>query len=143
MKNSLLSGHTLSCGCIKNSISNKYEEISGGYWYNVKLNAKERNIEFNITIKYIWDLFLKQDRRCALSGERLIFVGNYRRNRKLQTASLDRIDSSCGYVEGNVQWVNKNINYMKMDLPEKEFIELCSKISNYNKGFLHEFTFPC
>lgn len=40
-------------------------------------------------------------------------------------ASLDRIDSSKGYIPGNVQWVDKRVNYMKQALPEGEFAELC------------------
>ena len=38
------------------------------------------------------------------------------------TASLDRIDSSKGYIKGNVQWVHKNINYMKQEMTNEEFL---------------------
>jgi hypothetical protein len=48
------------------------------------------------------------------------------------TASLDRIDSSKGYVEGNVQWVHKRINIMKNDLSDSEFIEWCRVVSKNN-----------
>lgn len=54
-------------------------------------------------------------------------------NNQSKTASLDRIDSSLGYIEGNVQWINKEINYMKMDLPQDKFIEWCEKIYKYKK----------
>lgn len=45
------------------------------------------------------------------------------------TASLDRIDSSKGYVEGNVQWVHKDVNYIKQDLEESYFKKLCKLIT--------------
>lgn len=45
-----------------------------------------------------------------------------------QTASLDRIDSSKGYIPGNVQWVHKDVNKMKLALSEKRLLELCTLI---------------
>ena len=37
------------------------------------------------------------------------------------TASLDRIDSTKGYVRGNIQWVHKDINWFKRDYPKISF----------------------
>lgn len=45
--------------------------------------------------------------------------------------SLDRIDSSLGYIPGNVQWVCKQINISKHILSTKEFIGMCRKVVNY------------
>ena len=47
------------------------------------------------------------------------------------TASLDRIDSSKGYTKDNVQWVHKDINYIKRDLSDSEFITLCKKVATH------------
>ena len=66
---------------------------------------------------------------CAISGIKLIFARSWTRD---QTASLDRIDSKKGYVEGNVQWVHKRINEMKMDHSNKELISWARKIVKYN-----------
>ena len=46
------------------------------------------------------------------------------------TASLDRIDSSKGYVIGNVQWVHKDINIMKNKFDNQYFIDMCKKIAS-------------
>jgi hypothetical protein len=51
----------------------------------------------------------------------------------LTTASLDRIDSSKGYTIDNVQWVHKTVNLMKRELNQQDFIDICNKISYYNK----------
>ena len=48
---------------------------------------------------------------------------------KLQTASLDRIDSTKGYSKDNIQWVHKDINCMKMDFSQQYFIDLCVKVA--------------
>ena len=42
--------------------------------------------------------------------------------------SLDRIDSKKGYVKGNVQWVHKTVNRLKMDLSEEELMYWCNLI---------------
>jgi hypothetical protein len=106
-------------------------EMSGGYLYNVKNNAITRNLEFSITFEYMWDLFIKQNRKCAYSGKELIFVRNYWSNKKEQTASLDRTDPTKGYIENNVKWIHKDVNQMKWDMSEKHFIEICKNINNY------------
>lgn len=104
-----------------------YEEISGVKWNQIKHGARTRNLEFNITLEYIWELFLKQERKCALTGVDIFFG---RTNTKETTASLDRIDSSKGYVKGNVHWVHKTVNIIKMDLKLEEFINWCKLVVN-------------
>ena len=46
-----------------------------------------------------------------------------------KNASLDRIDSTVGYIEGNVHWVLWDINRMKWNIPHEEFIKLCSLVA--------------
>jgi len=50
------------------------------------------------------------------------------------TASLDRIDSSKGYIEENVHWVHKRINVMKGNMSEQEFLNFCEAVTFKNKG---------
>jgi hypothetical protein len=52
-------------------------------------------------------------------------------HRKLITK--DRIDSSKGYVVGNIQWVHKHINKMKNKYPQDHFIEMCRLVAENNK----------
>jgi hypothetical protein len=109
-----------------------YEDISKTYWSGIKARALLRNKKFEVTIEEAWDLFVKQNKSCALSGLPLIFSRRYITNLcKDQTASLDRIDSSKGYLPGNVQWVHKDINRMKQDLDQPRFLDLCLKITNF------------
>ena len=134
----LKSNTTKSCGCLHTEvIRSGYNEISGEYWTRVKNGSKRRsrNVDFNISIEYAWDLFLKQDRKCALSGIDIYFkFSNYiSKTNDRQTASLDRIDSSKGYIEGNVQWVHKDINNMKQALTQQEFINWCKLVTINSK----------
>jgi len=70
------------------------------------------------------EIFLEQDKKCALTNLD-IEMGT--------TASLDRIDSSKGYINGNIQWLHKNVNQMKWDLNQSHFISLCELIVENNK----------
>jgi len=132
----LLDGSTTNCGCCKASgkkskLWRGYGEISKQKFNFIGYSAKYRNIEFDITIEYIWNLFLKQERKCALSGILLSFSEKDRQYDG--TASLDRINSSRGYVVGNVQWVHKDINYMKQEYDEKYFYDMCRKVAQNPK----------
>jgi hypothetical protein len=129
----LVLGKTISCGCLRlrkgknNPNWGGFGEISGDFFYQLVAHAKQRKIPVEITIKQMWELFLKQDRKCALSGERLNFQSNSRH--RDGTASLDRIDSIKGYMIDNVWWVHKDINTMKWDLGVERFRYLCKRVS--------------
>lgn len=102
--------------------------ISGTFWCSIRKDAVRRGIPFEIDIGYAWQLFRQQAGRCELTGQRLTFTGGRRRG----TASLDRIDNDCGYVEGNVQWLHKDINRMKHTHSTARFIELCAMVAKHN-----------
>ena len=94
---------------------------------NFKAKAKSRKIPFEISIEEVLKLLDKQKYRCALTNEPLEI------DMDPKNGSLDRIDSSLGYIRGNVQWVLKDINIMKNQLDEKYFISLCSKVIEHSK----------
>jgi hypothetical protein len=49
---------------------------------------------------------------------------------KNNTTSLDRIDSSIGYVFGNVQIVCVMANYAKSDFSDEQMREFCKAIAS-------------
>ncbi len=131
-----------SCGCYKHSSQFLgMQDISGSYWSRVKNGASNRKISFNITIEQAWNLFIKQNKKCALSGVDLTLEPDwkkYNKNSKLQTASLDRINSKRGYIKGNVRWVHKDVNYLRHkymnDFTDIELINWCRLIYFNNLG---------
>ena len=109
-----------------------YGEISGSFWSIFTSSAEKRKIEVKIDKKYLWDLFVKQKEKCALSNLP-IKIDKFGKNKEninnnVFFASLDRINSNIGYLPGNVRWVVREINLMKWKLTEKEFLFLCKKI---------------
>ena len=101
-----------------------------------KRNAKRRNISWSdeLTIEYLYDLLLKQNKKCALTGVHIDLTESRKSsnvNFELMTASIDRIDSKKGYEPNNIQWVHKDINRMKWAFPQNQFIEMCQLVVNH------------
>lgn len=130
----LISGNTRSCGCLKSELCGSksaqwqgYKEIPKTFWNRIQSNAKSREIDFDIDIEYVWKLFLKQKRKCALSGCVLKFS-----SKNNTIASLDRIDSKKGYIKGNIQWVHRTIQKMKFIYSQNYFLNLCKTVADYS-----------
>jgi hypothetical protein len=135
-QNRLICGKTTSCGC-NHFRKGKYHsnwngcgDMGGTFFGIIKWGAKTRGLDVSITKEEIWDLFLKQNKKCALTGMELHFSTYSGGNDG--NASLDRIDSNKGYTIDNVQWVHKDINIMKMDLSAEKLIEYCKLILRTN-----------
>lgn len=119
--------------CIDCSIRDRCKKITPNivpefYWKRTQYGAKQRNIDFSIDIGYGQKIFDEQKGRCALSGQPIIFSPTKSSHRDLLTASLDRIDSDIGYVQNNVQWLHKEINLIKGNIPNDLFINICKGI---------------
>ena len=106
-------------------------ELAGAYVTELKSRAeKKRNMEFTISTEYIWDLLNQQNFKCALTGVPITVSKNWRKEKF--TASLDRIDSSKGYIEGNVQWLHKTVNKLKSNFPEDQLLYWVERIYEHN-----------
>ena len=100
----------------------KIGELDKTEYTRLKRSAKARNIEFNVSIDYLWNLFLQQNNTCAITGD---IIDDFKQ------ASLDRIDSSKGYIEGNVQWVTAQANLSKHVMTMDQLYEFCKKVLNH------------
>jgi hypothetical protein len=150
--NALNSGRIVSCGCKKkeNGFAKRkpkpikerkirmarnfsgHEGLSGDYVSSLRRHARDRNIAFDdaVTAEFLWLLLTKQNFICKLSGLPI----EVKRCRKSPgfTASLDRIDSSKPYTIDNVQWVHKDINWLKNRFGQAKFIDLCGLVTKQN-----------
>lgn len=135
---SSLTNRVRSCGCLRRDATvdrnrrgwKGFGDIHGAYISQIKHNAKVRGLEFDLTAEDLWNLFLLQERKCALTGMVLTF-GTKRRGD--QTASLDRIDSGSGYTIANVQWVHRTINLIRNCIGLPEFVALCTMVADYDR----------
>jgi len=80
-------------------------------------------------LQEIWD---KQNGKCALTGWDMTMIlgqGNITTN-----ASIDRIDSSKGYIEDNVQFVCRVVNVFKSAASEELLYKMCEAIIKNKKN---------
>lgn len=97
-----------------------------------KSRAKSKGLPCEIDVDYLECLLASQDNKCFYSGMdmELNRAGNY-------SSSIDRVDSSRGYVKGNVVFVIWAVNTMKNDLPEEEFLKIIEAIHQKQKSEFH------
>jgi hypothetical protein len=109
------------------------EKYYGTIKYHVqqKISAwrKASAVQSDLTVDYLIDLYNRQNGLCYYSGEKMIFGwidGKVNHN----SLSLDKLDPSKGYVQGNVRWCTYLANTMKQDLTEQEFYSHIRSILN-------------
>jgi uncharacterized Zn finger protein (UPF0148 family) len=101
-----------------------YKDVPGKVLSKLKRGALHRGLVFEITIEDIQEVYEEQHKLCAFSGLPLIFGVD---------ASVDRLDSQEGYTRGNIQIVHKQLNMIKRDTPNEQFIEWCCLVANHTK----------
>lgn len=132
-KNSRQIYHTKACGAkARNRSTSRHEydakraSLSPRNYINALLSHKHRRD--CLDIDYMMGIYDAQNGRCALSGRKMTYLrghGNISTN-----ISIDRIDSSKGYVKGNVQLVCRIVNLIKNEWDQEELIDFCRDIIN-------------
>lgn len=105
----------------------------------MKKSAKDRKFKVEVIREHLAVIWHEQGGRCAISGrlmeipdarrETLENIGRKRKHLSPWRASLDRIDSSIGYVPGNVQFVCTMANLAKADYDQAELVEFCKMVA--------------
>lgn len=119
-------------GCSSCSRASQPKGINSRYWRggkyissiflsNVKRGARKRNIPCEVTLEDLDSIWEAQEGRCVYTGRKLTLNGDC-------TASLDRIDSSRGYLKENVQFLHKNVNIAKWAMSEENFFSMIKEI---------------
>ena len=109
-----------------------FGEVPGSFTQRYRRKGeKDVKFKWETTEEELNDIYLKQDRKCALSGLTISFKNQNKNWIGYKcTASLDRIDSSKGYNKENIQLLHKDINIMKNIHPVDYFQELCRAVSS-------------
>jgi len=113
----------------ENSHRGMYNLIRLSWFTKSKTGAETRGLIFDITIEDIWSMYTAQEGRCFLSG---LPIG-WAEVGAIHTASIDRIDSSKGYLKDNVQLLHKDVNFMKQQYSQDYFIKVCNAVTEKEK----------
>lgn len=91
---------------------------------------RKQHLGFDIDLGYLLRVYDQQAGCCAISGVPMTHVAGS--GRVSTNISIDRIDSSVGYVRGNVQFVCDIVNRMKQDMSQSELYSWCKKILGHS-----------
>lgn len=94
-------------------------------------NCKKRFQDCDLTLPYLEEIWINQKGLCPYSKVSLVLNTHMLRNPDIRyTASLDRIDSTKGYIQGNVQFISMAINFLKSTMTHQqtaEFLQIIAK----------------
>jgi hypothetical protein len=91
-------------------------------------NAKKVSREHEVDTNFLRGIYYGQGGKCALSGVEMTIQGERGTEEYWNSMSIDRIDSSIGYLEGNVQLTCTAVNLMKNAMPEEMLLAFCKNI---------------
>jgi hypothetical protein len=112
----------------RNNPRKAYRNLDSRFKLLIKSASYRNKFEVLLTLDDLKNIWSEQEGRCAYTKLPLLATAN-----QFNTVSLDRIDSSKGYVAGNVQLVCAAINKMKQDYTEELFILLSLLVTQNNK----------
>ncbi len=114
--------HSCSRKCTNIYLSKKNVKPMSYNVRNAKRLSKSKGLEFNLTTEYVYELFNEQNEKCALTGVQMSIV--WKNNiKKIDQVSIDRIDNSKGYIQGNIQLVALGINYLRNTFEINDVVE--------------------
>lgn len=90
----------------------------------IKNRCIKKHLAFDIDVDFLKQVYKNQGGKCYYTGD----IMSLSTNNDL-TLSVDRIDSSRGYIKGNIVLCSKITNLMKNDIPVEKFFIFCRKIS--------------
>jgi hypothetical protein len=93
---------------------------------NAKKSAAKRKQLFELSVADIVDCWHAQAHTCAYSGRLMTLEAG-----KLNTVSIERIDSNVGYTPENTILVCQAINRMKSDFEFDDFYDLCRDVAEF------------
>lgn len=108
---------------------------------NIKNSAKTRNLDFDLDAHYLMDMYKKQNGLCFYTGipMQMAITENWG---ELKCAapdilSVDRVDSSIGYLKGNVVLCCTAINKMKSNYSQVFLYNILGAIATKHSGSCH------
>lgn len=88
--------------------------------------SPSRNIECDINVPFLVQMFNSQNGRCALTGDLMTRVAG--KGKVATNVSVDRINPKKGYTKDNVQLACLYANILKRDHSVSDLHDICSKI---------------
>ena len=95
----------------------------------IRARAKAMGREFDLTLQDLLNMNEDQGGRCIISNVRMQYSAGSDGRRNPFAASVDRRDTSRGYVLDNVQLVCLIVNIARSDFAMEDFILACEAVA--------------
>ena len=102
--------------------------------YRCQYQKASRLKETDLTIDDLIEQWTRQNGICPHTGWELVLpddTNGWQQGLKPNCASLDRIDSSRGYMKGNIVFVAVMYNYAKNAFSDDDVIAFCRVVANH------------
>jgi len=122
-------------GLIDNLVSdNRRDKLTPFRWFILRAEYRDRtkNYGCDITTEYLKQLWEQQKGICPFTGWNLNLPEDTGRcfiEQSTANASLDRIDNSIGYVQGNVRFISVMANLARNKFSDEQLIEFCEAVA--------------
>ena len=113
----------------KNPYWNGHKLLNGHQFSRYRSGAKKRNIEFNLTIEDVWNMYEKSH-YCPILEEKFVFESLNPKTISATNMSLDRINNNKGYSLDNVLLTHKDFNKFHYTYDLDYVLEISRLISN-------------
>lgn len=117
----------------KRKITAPLKLLLGSCRHTCKNRVKE--LEFEIDLEYLEELWGRQKGRCYYTGIEMKYIAHHKT--PLQV-SIDRMDSSLGYIKSNTVLCCQAINYCKNDYSINDFQDFFRKFKEALKLILDD-----
>lgn len=113
---------------LDNLVVSTPDELSDFRWYIARCRSRNKH-EMDLTLEYLKVLWEQQNGICPFTKIKLILrrLGDGRRA-MWTDASLDRINSSKGYVMGNVRFVSLMYNIARNTWSDDDVMQFCTHV---------------
>lgn len=115
-----------SCSSHTNNFKGRLGPMPYTWFETKRKGGLHRGLAWDLEPQDIIDLFVEQGGKCALTGWDI----GWAEKGLTATVSIDRIDSSEGYLKTNVQLLHKDVNMAKQQYSQEYFISMCEAIAN-------------
>ncbi len=90
---------------------------------SIKAGHSEAILIVQVDFDYLWQTFLDQGRVCAITGLEMEHKPG-----SIRTMSIDRKDSSLGYIPGNIQIICVGVNLLKNKHSQSETLQFFNDV---------------
>jgi len=117
--------------------NNRKDQYTPFRWYVLRSQYRDRKKKYgcDITVEYLKQLWEEQGGICPFTKWKLILPQNTSKAWEIndpRNASLDRIDNSKGYIQGNVRFISVMANIARQTFSDEQLIDFCNHVTIHN-----------